>query len=109
MSIKLSEPISRPKGSVTTDVDSESLDTQMRVLHNKRFESDTEWRCRLSWWVIGLDSVWVIAVILILVFNSSCLHIDTSVLITLLGTTTLNVLGLAFIVLRGLFEVPHPR
>ena len=53
-------------------------------------------------WVIGVDSVWLIAILLILVF-SAYLRLNDSVLIMLLGTTTANVLGLALIVLKGLF------
>ena len=52
--------------------------------------------------MIGVDSVWLIAILLILVF-SAYLRLNDSVLIMLLGTTTANVLGLALIVLKGLF------
>lgn len=74
------------------------------VQANDRFEKDTRWRYRLSWWVIGVDSVWLAAVLSILALNSGYLHLTDAVLITLLATTTANVLGLAFIVLKGLFS-----
>lgn len=102
MDIELSPSVTPPDTSYVTDKDEHSLGEQKK-LYNDRFKKDTTWRCRLSWWVIGVDSVWLIAVIVILFLNYSLLHLDNSILITLLGTTTVNVLGLAFIILKGLF------
>lgn len=76
---------------------------QLSELENARFRSDTLWRARLAWWVVGVDSAWLAAVAFVLCGNASLLHLDASVLITLLATTTANVLGLAFIVLKGLY------
>lgn len=84
--------------------DYKSLEEQER-LYSERYKSDTEWRCRLSWWVIIVDSVWLLSVLAILACNKWWIGLSDSVLITVLGTTTLNVLGLAFIILKGLFGI----
>lgn len=99
---------SRPDAP-TSDKDNHTLKEQ-EALYNERYKSDTTWRCRLSWWVIIVDSVWLLAIICILILNGSfCKPLDNSVLITLLGTTTANVLGLALIVLNGLFGGPGEK
>lgn len=55
--------------------------------------------------MMGVVSIWLIAVLLFTTFNKPwCLDIDDKVLVTLLATTTLNVLGLANIILDGLFN-----
>lgn len=56
--------------------------------------------------MMAVVSIWLIAVLLFTAFNKPwCLFIDNKVLITLLATTTVNVLGLANIILGGLFNV----
>ena len=52
-----------------------------------------------SYWIVSAWLFWIV----LLVSTSKCLHLDNSVLITLLTTTTINVLGLVFIVSRYLF------
>ena len=101
--IELSSSVTPPNTSSVADKDEHSLHEQKR-LYNDRLKKDTTWRCRLSWWVIIVDSVWLLAILLILAFNSHYIGLSDAVLMTLLGTTTINVLGLAFIVLKGLFE-----
>lgn len=100
--LQLSGAIS-PAETPTVDSDRHSL-PELTALVNDRFEKDTRWRCRLSWWVIAVDSVWLAAVLSILALNGGYLHLNDAVLVTLLATTTANVLGLAFIVLKGLFS-----
>lgn len=73
-------------------------------LTQKRYEQDTRWRSRLSRWVIIIDSAWLCAIIVILWFNDGCFKLSDNVLMVLLGTTTINVLGLAHIILKGLFR-----
>ena len=69
-----------------------------------RYHQDTEQRLFLAKWVVWTSSVWLIAVIIILIL-SGCEYLKLSdiVLNVLLATTTANVLGLAYIVLKGLF------
>lgn len=69
-----------------------------------RFGQDTKHRKCLVYWMMVVVSIWLISVLLITTFNNPwCLNIDKKVLITLLATTTINVLGLANIILDGLF------
>lgn len=88
------------------DIDSETLESQKKLLdlESKRYDSDTKDRKWLAIWTASMVSLWLILVLLILTFNEKWLIcLSENVLITLLGTTTLNVLGLSFIVLRGHF------
>lgn len=69
-----------------------------------RYVQDTKERRLLSHWVIGVVSVWLGLVMLVLMLNGKCgITLSDTVLCVLLGTTTLNILGLAYIVLKGLF------
>ena len=71
-----------------------------------RFRQDTKHRRHLVRWMMWVVSIWLIVVLLITTFNKRlCLGIEVQVLVTLLVTTTLNVLGLSRIVLSGLFGV----
>lgn len=87
------------------DIDSDNLVMQTKKLEALRYMSDTSDRKWLGIWTAIVVSFWLLAVLLILVFNKACeISLSDSVLIALLGTTTLNVLGLSFIVLRGHFQ-----
>lgn len=101
---ELSTSLTRPIAE-TSNNDTKTLKEQEQELRNDRFKSDTNWRCRLSWWVIIVDSVWLIAVLAILMLNKVVFELSDTVLMTILGTTTINVLGLAYIILKGLFEI----
>jgi hypothetical protein len=70
----------------------------------ERYRQDTKERRLLSHWVITVVSSWLFLTILILVLNRPlCLKLSPTVCCMLLGTTSANILGLAFIVLKGLF------
>lgn len=99
-SVQLTPPTAEPSNN-----DTKTLQEQEQELKNERFKSDTNWRCRLSWWVICVDSVWLIAVLVILMLNKFVFELSDTVLMTILGTTTINVLGLAYIILKGLFGI----
>lgn len=86
------------------DIDSDDLSKQLKKLEANRYSSDTIDRKWLAKWTAIVVSFWLSAVLSILFFNERHIHLDNSVLIALLGTTTLNVLGLSFIVLRGHFQ-----
>ncbi len=96
--VQLTPPTAEPSNN-----DTKTLQEQKLELRNERFKNDTNWRCKLSWWVIIVDSVWLTSILVILFLNTQCIQLSDSVLLMLLGTTTVNVLGLAFIVLNGLF------
>jgi type IV secretory pathway TrbL component len=89
------------------DIDSDDLKEQIKLkkLESDRYSSDTRDRKWLAIWTATIVTLWLIAVLCILIFNEQKLIcLSDTVLVTLLGTTTLNVLGLSFIVLRGHFN-----
>lgn len=87
---------------VEKDFDSKNLRDQER----DRYEQDTRYRKNLAIWVMSIVPGWLIFV-LVLVFlcSASVFALSDNVMIALLATTTANVLGLAFIVLKGIFSV----
>lgn len=85
----------QPKSGHDNDI--KSIDEQ----EAERFKQDTRLRKCLANWTMTIISVWLIAVLAILIF---CRHLDNQVLITLLATTTINILGLPKIILEGLFK-----
>ncbi|MDE7496097.1 MAG: hypothetical protein K2M67_04535 [Muribaculaceae bacterium] len=69
-----------------------------------RYHQDTEQRLFLANWVVWVSSIWLGTVLIILVMcGFKWIVLDAVVLNVLLATTTANVLGLAYIVLKGLF------
>lgn len=104
---QLQEAIAKSNKSYTPeaeDVDLKEKDEQAKALKNKRYESDTADRKWLAEWATTLVSIWLFFVLIILMGNNYSLHLSDSVLNVLLGTTTINVLGLMAIVLRGHFN-----
>lgn len=94
--------ISSPNENVGLIDNADALSLEAQEV--RRFEQDTRHRHTLVRWMMWVVSLWLVIVLAITVFNKTlCLGIETSVLITLLATTTLNVLGLSRIVLGGLF------
>lgn len=97
----------RSLASHDLDIDSDDLRAQIKMkdLENERFKSDTKDRKWLAKWTAYVVSIWLGLVLLILFSNNFfSLNLSDTVLVALLGTTTLNVLGLSFIVLKGHFQ-----
>jgi hypothetical protein len=88
------------------DIDSETLSEQKELWKAKteRYKSDTLDRKWLAEWATTVVSIWLFLVILIVMANESKFHLSDTVLSVLLGTTTFNILGLTYIVLKGHFE-----
>lgn len=86
--------------SMTSAFDSDKTD--MDKQEALRFGEDTKHRGRLVCWMMGVVSGWLVLVSII-VLSSRCLQLSDAVLVTLLATTTANVLGLSKIILNGLF------
>ena len=89
---------------LNVNADKLSLDEQSRVAKIRRFRMDTADRSKLAHKTYWLIVAWLSAVIVLLLGNSRLVHLSDSVIITLLATTTLNVLGLAVVVLNGYFR-----
>jgi len=94
------EPSVSPKNWTFLD----NLENESKSLENERYKNDTAYRKVFSTWAGTLVSVWLVCVLLILTSNTNKFKLSDSVLIALLGTATLNVLGLMVIVLNGLFN-----
>lgn len=90
------------------DVDSEGLDLQRKRYENQRYRDDTQNRKKLTIWAATVVSMYLVVVFAMLMLNHNYFHLSETVLSVLLGTTTLNVLGLMYIVLKGYFNA-HNR
>lgn len=83
------------------DVDRNSKEKQVW----ERYKQDTKHRDRLVKWMMVVVSAWLFIAAGIVITQLCINHIlSDTVLCALLTTTTANVLGLAVIVLRGLFH-----
>lgn len=83
------------------DYDSENMIRQK----TERYIQDTGHRHTLILWMMTIVSLWLMAVIFIVAFNGLLnLSINDTVMVTLLATTTANVLGLPLIILKDLFK-----
>jgi hypothetical protein len=91
--------------SESIDIDSIGYQEQLMRLHAQRYGSDTNDRKWLAKWTAWTVSIWLSIVLFIIITNNILsINLSDSTLIALLGTTTINVLGLSFIVLRGHFN-----
>lgn len=93
---------------LSTDKDIDSLDERIQASKLDRYLQDTQHRKTFALWVRWLDSVFL-GLVLIIVVLQGCkvLSLSTSVLNTLLATTTIDIIGLAYIILHGLFDTKH--
>lgn len=66
-----------------------------------RYYHDTIHRKHLICWVMWIIPVWLLAVLFITAFAN---NVSDTVKTTLLVTTTANVIGLALVVLKGMFS-----
>lgn len=82
------------------DADELSLSEQKR----QRYYQNTKYRRYFSVWVMIIVPSWLVLVLALLALCAfSVAALSDTVLVTLLATTTANILGLAFIVLKGMF------
>ena len=69
-------------------------------------EQRQDWGDRVFWMLLG----WLLSVVVVLVlegFHVAGFHLDNSVLIAFIGTTTADVLGLGYVVANFLFPKPQ--
>lgn len=75
-------------------------------LENDRLRDDNKHRNSLVFWMKCVVAIWM-GLVITLIFLSGfriSFHISDAVFVALLSTTTVNVLGLAYIILKGLFK-----
>ena len=88
------------------DLDIRDLDYQ----HGKRYSQDTQQRKNLATWVTTIISVWLGSILIIFVCSGcGVLVYESSVIIALLSTTTVNIIALGVIVMKGLFGDASPK
>ncbi|TDW46056.1 hypothetical protein EV144_107250 [Flavobacterium sp. 270] len=101
--------------SSLTPQDLTNARTQNQILEDRlgsakvgRFLEDTRLRRYLTYIFSFIIFLWLASVISILYFNHNLLNLNLSdsVLITLLTTTSINVIGMMLIILKNLFPQP---
>jgi hypothetical protein len=84
----------------------QKAELEKQTLANAALRQDTAHRDKWGKRVFPLCAAWLLAVVAILVlqgFKIHSFHLDNSVLIAFIGTTTVDVLGLGYIVANYLF------
>jgi len=83
------------------DVDTKTLDEQKAY----RYGKETNQRGWLIVWIMCATSVWLITVLaVVFLLGLGKMDLNITIVTTLLVTTTANVLGLAYIMLQGMFH-----
>lgn len=82
---------------------SEILETKRFGHEEERYRKDTILRIQLAQYFSIIIAFWLLCVILILVGNNFNYKLSDTVLVTLLTTTTIQVLGMMVIILYDLF------
>jgi len=73
-------------------------------LKEDRYEQNTKERNKLATLVKVIVSLWLLfAATMFILYGVGCLKFPSEVMCTLLATTTANVLGLGYILLKGIF------
>lgn len=107
--------ISIENSAAVRPVDIDNARIQNQILEDRlgnaklgRFLDDTRLRRYLTYIFSFIIFLWLAAVISILYFNDYLLHLNLSenVLITLLTTSSINVIGMMLIILKNLFPQP---
>ena len=76
----------------------------LAVQKKERFEQDTKFRKHFSNWVMAIVPSWLLLTMVLMFFTGFNLtSFSDGAIVALLTTTTANVLGLAFIALKGMF------
>jgi hypothetical protein len=90
----------RPSDNSVEQIDKSELEWQK----SRRYYEDTRHRGRLTRWVMWVVSLWLaLVLLLVLLAGTRIISLSETVLVALLATTTANILGLAYIVLKGMF------
>jgi hypothetical protein len=106
---RLSIPSGDPSPSlgdiISARESNQMLEDHLGLAKVKRFEIDTRLRKYLAYSFTIIIFLWLASVICILFFNDHLLRLNLSdtVLVTLLTTTSVNVIGMMLIILKNLF------
>ncbi|WPQ66351.1 hypothetical protein SIO70_15945 [Chitinophaga sancti] len=82
-------------------------DSEFEAIRLRRYSTDTDLRKHITYSFIINITCWLFTVMTVLYFNNFLLqlHLSDAVLITLLTTSTLNVIGMMTIILKNLFPI----
>lgn len=110
LSHTLRQNLPGPLPEATSDTETALTPFQVEALRRKRLandhaEANLRFRRTILWWVIGVVSVYLGFVAVILSYIACKQGLSATVLIALLSTTTLNILGLPYVIIKSLF--PH--
>jgi hypothetical protein len=90
--------------TIPTEPTSDVISKCRHFIELHRIIENTNARKRLEKWATRIIVIYLFVVLLVVVFNSlKIIEISDSVMITILSTTTVNIIGLGLIVLRGHF------
>ncbi|MGO9678886.1 MAG: hypothetical protein ACLPW4_16705 [Candidatus Sulfotelmatobacter sp.] len=103
-------PPSAVSGNVYYELEKQKLQLEKLTLDNAALRQDTAHRDRWGKRLFPLCAGWLVAVVVVLTlegFHIYGFHLDNAVLIAFIGTTTVDVLGLGYIVVNYLFPRPQ--
>lgn len=87
------------------ELEKQALELQLLKAQIRKFEDDNTGRREFSRSIFAVTVVWMFLVLMILIQHASGKwHLSDSVLITLITTTTVNVIGIFIIVANYLFN-----
>jgi hypothetical protein len=104
--VAVPSPTVTSQGPSFFDLETQKQQLEKLKLVNAALSQDTQHRGNWARRLLPLCSGWLIAVVLVLIlegFHVYSFHLDNSVLIAFIGTTTADVLGLGYIVVNYLF------
>lgn len=103
-------PVAVPAtGAVYFNLEIEKLQIEKLKITNATLAQDAQHRDRWGKKLFPLCAGWLVSVVVILMlegFHVRGFHLENSVLIAFIGTTTADVLGLGYIVVNYLFPKP---
>ena len=103
-------PAAVAEGAVFYEIESQRYKLEKFALENRALALDTGHRDKWAKRLFPLCAGWLLAVVAVLAFqgfHAWGFHLDDSVLIAFIGTTTADVLGLGYIVVNYLFPKPQ--
>jgi hypothetical protein len=99
-------PAAPAEGALFYELETQKLQLEKTKITNAALRKDAEHRDKWAGRLFPLCAGWLVAVVLVMGFEGFHLwgfHLDNSVLIAFIGTTTADVLGLGYIVVNYLF------
>jgi hypothetical protein len=107
--VEVPAPADAMAGAAFFEIETQRLQIEKLQLENRATALDTGHRDRWAKRLFPLCAGWLLAVVAVLTlqgFNLWGFHLDNSVLIAFIGTTTADVLGLGYIAVNYLFPKP---